>query len=62
MYRADCVSDHEILVAKFRATFKKVPMAAVPICYDYNADTTQYCITVQNKYAELLEQDAETLT
>ena len=34
--RADCSSDHELLIAKFRLKLKKVGKTARPLRYDLN--------------------------
>ena len=33
---ADCDSDHELLIAKFRLKLKKVEKTTRPLCYDLN--------------------------
>ena len=42
---ADCSSDHELLIAKFRLKLKKVEKATRPFRYDLNQ--TPYCYTVE---------------
>ena len=33
---ADCVSDHQLLIAKFRLKFKKARKTIIPFSYDLN--------------------------
>ena len=43
---ADCVSDHELLIAKFRLKLKKVGKTTRPFRYDLN----QNLVIIQGKY------------
>ena len=45
---ADCGSDHELLVAKFRLKLKKVGKAARPSRYDLNQISYDYSVEVRN--------------
>ena len=41
---ADCVSDHELLIAKFRLTLKKVGKTTRPFRYDLNQIPYDYTV------------------
>ena len=43
---ADCVSDYEILIAKFRITLKKVGKTTRPFRYDLNQIPYDYTVGV----------------
>ena len=40
---ADCVSDHKLLIAKFRLKLKKVRKTTRPFSYDLNQITKRVC-------------------
>ena len=44
---ADCSSDHEFLIAKFRLKLKKVGKATRPIRYDLNQIPYNYMVEVR---------------
>ena len=46
---ADCGSDHEIFIAKFRLTLKKVGKTTRPIRYDINQIPYNYTVEVTNR-------------
>ena len=46
---AVCVSDHELLIAKFRLTLKKVGETTRPFRYDLNQIPYDYTVEVRNK-------------
>ena len=46
---ADCGSDHELLVAKFRLKLKKVGKTTRPFRYDINQIPYNYTVEVTNK-------------
>ena len=50
---ADCGSDHEILIAKFRLTLKKVGKTARPFKYDLNQIPYDYTVEVTNRFKGL---------
>ena len=50
---ADCGSDHELLVAKFRLTLKKVGKTTRPFRYDLNQIPYDYTVGVRNRFKEL---------
>ena len=50
---ADCGSDHELLIAKFRLKLKKVRKTARPFRYDLNQIPYDYTVEVRNKYKDL---------
>ena len=47
---ADCGSDHELLIAKFRLKLKKVGKATRPFRYDLNQNTYDYTVEVINRF------------
>ena len=47
--RADCGSDHELLIAKFRLKLKKVGKTARPFRYDLNQILYDYTMEVTNR-------------
>ena len=50
---ADCGSDHELLVAKFRLKLKKVGKTTRPFWYDLNQIPYDYTVEVRNRYKGL---------
>ena len=46
--RADCGSDHELLIAKFRLKLKKVGKTTRPFMYDLNQIPYDYTVEVTN--------------
>ena len=46
---ADCGSDHELLIAKFRIKLKKVGKTTRPFRYDLNKITYDYTVEVRNR-------------
>ena len=50
---ADCGSDHEILIAKFRLKLKKVGETTTPIRYDLNQIPYDYTVEVTNIFKGL---------
>ena len=50
---ADCGSDHELLVAKFRRKLKKVGKTTRPFRYDLNQITYVYIVEVTNRFKGL---------
>ena len=50
---ADCGSDHEILIAKFRLKFKKVGKTTRPFMYDLNQSPYNYTVEVTNRFKGL---------
>ena len=47
---ADCVSDHELLIAKFRLKLKKVGKTTKPFSYDLNQIPYDYTVEVRNRF------------
>ena len=47
---ADCGSDHELLIAKFRLTLKKEGKTARPFRYDLNQISYDYTVEVRNRF------------
>ena len=50
---ADCGSDHELLVAKFRLKLKKVGETTRPLRYDLNQIPYDYAVYVRNRFKGL---------
>ena len=50
---ADCGSDHELLIAKFRLTLKKVGKSTRPLRYDLNQIPYDYTVKVTNRFKVL---------
>ena len=46
---ADCASDHELLIAKFRLKLKKVGKTTRPFMYDLNQIPYDYTVEVRNR-------------
>ena len=50
---ADCGSDHELLIAKFRLKLKKVGKTTRPFRYDLNQIPYDYTVVVRNRFKGL---------
>ena len=50
---ADCGSDHEFLIAKFRLKLKKVGETTRPFRYDLNQIPYDYTVEVRNRFKGL---------
>ena len=50
---ADCDSDHEFLIAKFRLKLKKVGKTTRPFRYDLNQIPHDYTVQVKNRFKGL---------
>ena len=50
---ADCGSDHELLIAKFRLKLKKVGKITTPFRYDLNQIPYDYTVEVRNRFKGL---------
>ena len=50
---ADCGSDHELLIAKFRLKLKKVVKTTRPLRYDLNQTPYDYRVEVRNRFKGL---------
>ena len=50
---ADCGSDHELLIAKFRLKLKKLGKTTRPFRYDLNQSPYDYTVDVTNKFKGL---------
>ena len=50
---ADCGSDHELLIAKFRLKLKKVGKTTRPFRYDPNQIPYDYTVEVRNRFKGL---------
>ena len=50
---ADCGSDHELLIAKFRLKLKKVGKTTGPFWYDLNQIPYDYTVEVRNRFKGL---------
>ena len=51
--RADCGSDHELLIAKFGLKLKKVGKTTRPFRYDLNQIPYDYTVEVTNRFKRL---------
>ena len=51
---ADCSSDHELLIAKFRLILKKVGQTTRPFGYDLNQIPNDYTVGVRNRFKGLI--------
>ena len=60
---ADCGSDHELLIAKFRLKLKKVGKTTRPFRYDLNQIPYDYTVEVTNRFKglDLIERVPEEL-
>jgi len=50
---ADCSSDHELLIAKFRLKLKEVGKTTRPFRYDLNPIPYDYTVEVRNRFKGL---------
>ena len=50
---ADCGSDHELLIAKFRLKLEKVEKTTRPFRYDLNQIPYDYTVKVRNRFKGL---------
>ena len=50
---ADCGSDHELLIAKFRLKLKRVGKTTRPFRYDLNQIPYDYTVEVRNRFKGL---------
>ena len=50
---ADCGSDHELIIAKFRLKLKKVEKTTRPFRYDLNQIPYDYTMEVRNRFKGL---------
>ena len=50
---ADCGSDHELLIAKFRLKLKKLGENTRPFRYDLNQIPYDYTVEVRNRFKKL---------
>ena len=50
---ADCGTDHELFIAKFRLKLKKVGKTTRPFRYDLNQITYNFSVKVTNKFKGL---------
>ena len=50
---ADCGSDYELLIAKFRLKLKKVGKTTRPFRYDLNQIPYNYTVEVRNRFKGL---------
>ena len=47
---ADCGSDHELIIAKFRLKLKKIGKTSRPFNYDLNQNPYDYTVEVMNRF------------
>ena len=50
---ANCSSDHELLIAKFRLKLKKVEKTGRPFRYDLNQIPYDYTVEMRNRFKDL---------
>ena len=50
---ADCGTDHELLIARFRRKLKKVGKTTRPVRYDLNQIPCDYTLEVRNRFKGL---------
>ena len=60
---ADCGSDHELLITKFRLKLKKVGKTARPFWYDLNQIPYDCAVKVRNRFKglDMIERVPEAL-
>ena len=60
---ADCGSDHEFLIAKFRLKLRKVGKTTRPFGYDLNQIPYGYIVEVRNRFKglDLIDRVSEEL-
>ena len=60
---ADCGSDHELIIAKFRPKMKKVGKTTRPFKYDLNQILYEYTVGSENRFKglELIDRLPEEL-
>ena len=60
---ADCGSDHELLITKFRLKLKKVEKTTRPFRYDLNQIPYDYPVEVRNRFKglDLIDRVPEAL-
>ena len=60
---ADCGSDHELLITKFRLKLKKVGKTTRPFRYDLNQIPYNYTVEVRNRFKglDLIDREPEEL-
>ena len=51
--RADCGSDHDLLITKFRLKLKKAGKSTSTFRYDLNHISYDYTVEVRNRFKEL---------
>ena len=61
--RADCGSDHELLIARFRLKLKKVGKTIKPFRYDLNQIHYDYRVEVRNRFKglDLIDREPDKL-
>ena len=61
--RADCGSDHELLIARFRLKLKKVGKTIKPFRYDLNQIPYDYRVEVRNRFKglDLIDREPDKL-
>ena len=61
--RADCGSDHKLLIAKFKLKLKKVGKTTRPLRYDLNQTPYDYTVEVRNRFKglDLIDREPDEL-
>ena len=60
---ADCGSDHELRIAKFRLKLKTVGITTRPFRYNLNQITYEYTVEVRNRFKglDLIDREPDEL-
>ena len=60
---ADCGSDHELLIAKFRLKLKRVRITTRPFRYDLSQIPYEYTVEVRNRFKglDLIDREPDEL-
>ena len=60
---ADCGSDHELIIAKFRLKLKRVGITIRPFRYDLNQVSYEYTVEVRNSFKglDLIDRELDEL-
>ena len=60
---ADCGSDHELLIAKFRLKLKRVGITTRPFRYDLNQIPYEYAVEMRNRFKglDLIDREPDEL-
>ena len=56
--RADCDSDHELLIAQLRMKLRVMKKASRPVRYDLSKISQEYAVMVSNRFQTLAEAES----